>query len=204
MELLYPCACSRKSLSRHQEKNPGLSTYPGTCRNKGLNRQRPHALRIKTSNTPLVFDDAIQGHFQQALARDIGDFVIRRRDHAFAYQLAVVVDDHDQEISEVMRGVDLLESTPRQIFIQRCLDLSTPHYGHIPVLVDKYGKKLSKQAHARPVDDDHPSDSLFYLLERLNQSPPKDLCGAKPETLLDWAIAHWDSAKLRNVRTIPL
>lgn len=202
--LIYPCECSRKSLTAQSRNGAEPAAYPGTCRNKRLNLNRPHALRIRTSDRPIVFEDALQGTFQQSLNQEVGDFVLRRRDSAFAYQLAVVVDDHAQDISEVMRGVDLLDSTPRQIYLQSCLNLFTPRYIHIPVIVDEDRRKLSKQSDARPVNANRPTETLFYLLERLNQSPPDDLRGAAPDALLAWAISHWSPANLRNLRAITL
>jgi len=118
--------------------------------------------------------------------------------------LAVVIDDHEQNITEVLRGSDLLDSTPRQVYLQHCLDLPTPDYLHVPVLVDRRGDKLSKQTHAPPVDESQPAETLFYLLNRLNQSPPSELNGAAPSELLEWAAAHWDVSRLPRVRSILL
>lgn len=201
--IVYPCICSRKTLDRFREKSPSTA-YPGLCRNKSIGRSKPHALRIRTFADTISFDDRIQGRYEQSLAQEIGDFVLRRRDRAYAYQLAVVIDDYDQQITEVMRGFDLLGSTPRQIFLQRRLRLPMPEYAHLPVIVDESGNKLSKQSRARLVEDDEPSRSIFYLLTQLHQSPPRELKGAPPAELLAWAIAHWNPERLEGIRTIPL
>jgi len=139
----------------------------------------------------LTFQDAIQGEYRQPLARAVGDFVIRRVDRLFAYQLAVVVDDADQDVTEVLRGSDLLDSTPRQIYLQQALALPTPRYGHLPVAVDEHGAKLSKQTHAPPLDDRNPGPVLWEALRFLEQSPPLALAKAPPAEILAWALAHW-------------
>jgi glutamyl-Q tRNA(Asp) synthetase len=203
--LVYPCICTRKALRREAETNARrASAYPGHCRDKKIGRQQPHALRIKTTTRPVCVHDQLQGRIEQNLAEGTGDFIVRRRDRAYAYQLAVVIDDHEQNITEVLRGSDLLDSTPRQVYLQQLLNLPTPDYLHVPVLVDRRGDKLSKQTHAPPVDETDPAETLFYLLHRLNQSPPPELIGAAPSELLEWAITHWDASRLPRLRSIPI
>ena len=203
--LLYPCICTRKALRRLAEMNAQRSAaYPGHCRDKKINRHQPHALRIKTTARPICVHDQLQGCIEQNLAEETGDFIVRRRDQAYAYQLAVVIDDYEQNITEVLRGSDLLDSTPRQVYLQQLLELPTPDYLHVPVLVDQRGDKLSKQTHAPPVNEKKPAETLFYLLSRLKQSPPAELKGAAPSELLEWAIAHWDVSRLPRVRSLPL
>ncbi len=203
--LLYSCICTRKALRRSAETSAQRSAaYPGHCRDKKINRQLPHALRIKTTARLICVDDQLQGRIEQNLAEEPGDFIVRRRDQVFAYQLAVVIDDHKQNITEVLRGSDLLDSTPRQVYLQQCLDLPTPDYLHVSVLVDRRGDKLSKQTHAPAVDEKKPAEVFFYLLSRLNQSPPVELKRAAPSELLEWAVAHWDISRLRPVRSLPL
>jgi len=203
--LIYPCNCTRKAIRRLAETNARRgSVYPGRCRDKKISRQQPHALRIKTTARPVCVHDRLQGRIEQNLAEETGDFIVRRRDQAYAYQLAVVVDDHEQSITEVLRGSDLLDSTPRQVYLQQMLNLPIPDYLHVPVLVDRRGEKLSKQTHAPPVDETEPAETLFYLLNRLNQSPPAELKGAAPSELLEWAVAHWDVSRLPRIRSLPL
>lgn len=133
------------------------------------------------------------------MAREIGDFVIRRADGCFAYQLAVVLDDAFQKISHVVRGADLLLSTPRQIWLQRRLGLPTPSYMHLPVAVTAAGEKLSKQTGAQPLDDARPSANLSRALEFLGQDPMRQLRGAQPVELLTWAIRNWRPQQLRGI-----
>ncbi len=149
----------------------------------------------------IQFDDALQGRIIQHLENEIGDFVVKRADGLFAYQLAVVADDAFQSISHVVRGSDLLSSTPRQIYLQRLLGLTTPAYMHLPVAVNAQGEKLSKQTLASPVDVHNVSGTLWRALEFLCQEPPAELASYKTE-ILDWAIAHWDKDKLKKVMQI--
>src|SRR5919197_4946086 len=144
----------------------GAHIYPGTCR-AGTARKR--ALRVRTTMEPIAFVDRVQGRCEQVLERDIGDFVLYRADGLFAYQLAVVVDDAAQAISDVVRGADLLDSTPRQIYLQRLLGLAIPQYMHVPVLVNAAGEKLSKQTGAQPVDPDRRDELLRRALAFLGQ-----------------------------------
>jgi len=144
-ELAYPCTCSRRELAMNPRGSDGGPIYPGHCRVGVRQPDRPRAIRLRTTDAPLAFRDAVQGEFRQCLASEVGDFVVRRADGLFAYQLAVVVDDADQGVTQVVRGSDLLDSTPRQIYLQRLLGLPTPEYAHLPVAVDGRGNKLSKQ-----------------------------------------------------------
>jgi glutamyl-Q tRNA(Asp) synthetase len=137
------------------------------------------------------FDDAIQGRIASDLASEAGDFILLRADGLFAYQLAVAVDDAEAGISHVVRGADLLASTSRQIFLQRCLGVSTPGYAHLPVAVNAAGEKLSKQTRAAPVDISRPGPALFAALEFLGQRPPPELSGASVHELWTWATANW-------------
>lgn len=203
--LLYACICTRKALRRSAGTNPQrVAAYPGHCRDKKIGRHRLHALRVKTTTDPVCVHDQLQGRIEHSLAEEPGDFIVRRRDKAFAYQLAAVIDDHEQNITEVLRGSDLLDSTPRQVYLQQLLGLPTPDYLHVPVLVDRRGAKLSKQTHAPPVNEKKTAEALFFLLERLGQLPPSELKEAAPSELLEWAVAHWDVSPLRRVRSIPL
>ncbi|WP_434101614.1 tRNA glutamyl-Q(34) synthetase GluQRS [Methylocaldum gracile] len=204
-ELLYPCTCSRKDLASFSDGNTDASIYPGFCRNRNKKPVTdPHALRVITENAAVTFEDMLQGPVTQNLANDVGDFIVFRRDAVYAYHLATVLDDDEQGITEVVRGVDLLDSTPRQIYLQRLLGLPTPVYAHVPVLLDQMGLKLSKQTYADPVDGQNPSSTLVSLLTLLNQNPPPDLQSAKTDDVLDWALRNWDISRLSAQRTIPV
>ena len=200
--LLYPCTCSRKSLTQYRRNNPNRASYPGTCRDKQLNRSIPHALRIKTGDALISFEDTLQGRLCHQLADQHGDFIVKRRDQIIAYQLAVVVDDQMQQITEVVRGYDLLISTPKQIYLQQLLHYHTPEYMHTPVITDQKGSKLSKQTFARAVGGEEPDKILFELLQLMNQRPPEDLRGSTVNEILSWAIKYWNPDSLKNIRAI--
>lgn len=155
-------------------------------------------------NGIMVFNDALQGRITQHLESEIGDFVVLRADGLFAYQLAVVVDDAHQKITHVVRGADLLISTPRQIHLQRMLGLNTPAYMHLPIVVNAQGEKLSKQTLAAPVDARDASAVLVRVLEFLRQQPPVELAAGKPAEILEWAIKHWNPQPLSGLRAKPL
>lgn len=191
--LIYACDCSRKQLA--EEGHTG-ERYPNRCRRRGVSRHTPHALRLITEDRPIQFVDRLQGPFSVNLEREVGDFIVYRRDQAYAYHLAVVVDDHDQRVNHVVRGVDLLESTPRHLYLQQLLGWSSPDYLHLPVILAADGQKLSKQTGALPVDGLEPSVTLERLLALLQHSPPSDLHGAPPAELLVWAAAHWNPAAI--------
>jgi glutamyl-Q tRNA(Asp) synthetase len=150
------------------------------------------------------FDDAQQGRIAQHLEKEIGDFVVKRSDGQFAYQLAVVVDDAFQDITHIVRGADLLDSTPRQIYLQRLLGLTSPTYMHLPVAVNGSGEKLSKQTLAAPVDESHPVGTLLRVLDFLQQHPPVELVGYDVKAVLDWAIANWDATRMRGIKSLPV
>jgi glutamyl-Q tRNA(Asp) synthetase len=163
--LVYPCGCTRKeiadSLTNFRERHQTLA-YPGTCRD-GLHGKPARAWRLRVPDgegAVIRFEDRWQGSQQQDLASEVGDFVLKRADGQWAYQLAVVVDDADAGVTDVVRGVDLLDSTARQIYLQRCLSLPTPRYLHVPVVTDANGEKLSKQTEARPIADGKPLEAL--------------------------------------------
>lgn len=196
--LVYACECSRQHLAA-----ANTSVYPGYCRKLHLAWDSNRALRCRVLPATLGCTDRLQGWFAQDLERDAGDFVIRRRDSLFAYQLAVVVDDAWQGITDVVRGMDLLDSTPRQICLQRHLLLPTPRYAHVPVVTNAEGQKLSKQHHAKPVDSKRAPAVLLEALRRLRQNPDAALAGAPPEAILAWASDHWNPAALRSLRQIP-
>lgn len=131
-----------------------------------------------------------------------GDFIIKRKDGIFAYQFAVIVDDHAQQVSHVVRGFDLLDSTPKQIYLQNLLDYPSPEYLHVPLIIDRQGNKLSKQTCAQAVDGDRPAQTLFLLLNLLKQEPPANLRTAAIRDIIDWAVAHWQPQQLKKIHAI--
>lgn len=187
----FPCACTRRELADSAIAPDGAAIYPGTCR-RGLPAGREaRAWRVAVADARVSFDDAIQGRIVSDLATEAGDFILRRADGLFAYQLAVVVDDAEAGITDVVRGADLLASTSRQIFLQQCLGVPTPSYAHLPVAIDAAGEKLSKQTRAAPVNISRPVPALFAALDFLGQRPPQELSGAAVHELWAWARANW-------------
>jgi glutamyl-Q tRNA(Asp) synthetase len=200
---LYGCACSRREIADSALARDGSRRYPGTCR-KGLPEGKAaRAFRVPVEPRLVCFDDRLQGRICQDLAEEVGDFIVFRADGLFAYQLAVVVDDAQQGITDVVRGADLLDSTPRQIWLQRLLGLSTPRYLHLPVALDDKGEKLSKQTLAAPVDAGRPRPALLAALRFLGQLPPPDLADASLSELWRWAGANWDAARIPAARSAP-
>ncbi len=188
--LVYPCGCSRKAIANATQEQ----IYPGTCRKELV--QTPHktpAWRMRVDDVVISFTDRLQGKITQDLATDVGDFVLKRADGLFAYQLAVVVDDAAQGITDIVRGADLLDSTPRQIYLQQQLGLDTPRYLHLPLVRNTQGQKLSKQTLALAIHPDHPTATLYAALQYLGQHPPVELQHAPLATLWDWAMARWNS-----------
>ncbi|TJZ74012.1 tRNA glutamyl-Q(34) synthetase GluQRS [Chitiniphilus eburneus] len=199
---VYPCSCSRKEVAAIAHAGIEGPVYPGTCRT-GMAPGRPlRAWRVRVDDEPVVFPDAVQGECGQRLQSDVGDFVVRRGDGLFAYQLAVVVDDAEQGVNAVVRGADLLDSTPRQIHLQRLLGFPQPHYAHIPVLVNEAGEKLSKQTLAAPLDPDRVSETLYRVLVLLGQRPPVTLIRASAADCWDWAFSHWQLQSVPSRRQI--
>jgi glutamyl-Q tRNA(Asp) synthetase len=193
--LAYPCTCSRKEVA--EEALPGVEgpIYPGYCRDGHNPDRHSHALRIKTEPGTVSFTDRISGALSQELAKEVGDFIIRRSDGLAAYQLAVVVDDAFQGVTHVVRGADLLLSTPRQIQLQRLLSLPEPNYAHLPLVLDVGGKKLSKQSSAHPVENRNPLPALLAASRFLGQPAPEEQPSGITE-FWEWAIAHWDAGKV--------
>ena len=190
------CACTRKEIADSSLGRDGTPIYPGTCRDGLAPGRTARAIRVRVRDETIAFRDRLQGEVVQNLSRDIGDFIIRRADGCYAYQLAVVVDDAWQDITDVVRGADLLDSTARQIHLQRLLDLPTPHYLHLPIATNAQGEKLSKQTLAAPVDATRPVEGLLRALRFLGQPAPDGLRSAHPGEVLEWAIANWDRARL--------
>lgn len=191
----YACACTRKELEDSALAIDGSRIYPGTCRNGLAPGKTARAVRIRTDDAPVRFTDRVQGDVVQRIESEVGDFVTRRADGLFAYQLAVVVDDAAQGVTDVVRGADLLDSTARQIFLQRLLGVPTPSYLHVPVATNRGGEKLSKQTQAT---DAGPED-LPHALAFLGLQAPAGMAGKE---LLDWAAAHWDPARIPRCRAL--
>jgi glutamyl-Q tRNA(Asp) synthetase len=194
--LLFECSCTRRELSQDE------GGYPGTCR-AGPRRAGPTATRFRLGDGVLGFEDRAQGRCSFSL-RERGDVVVRRRDGAFAYQLAVVVDDARQGVTDVVRGADLLDNTPWQIALQEALGLPGPRYTHLPLIVEGREGKLSKSRRSLALDPAASGTQLYQALTLLNQCPPAELELGLPGEVLAWAIVHWNLDRLRGVREVPL
>lgn len=200
--VLYACACTRREIADSALVGVDGPVYPGTCREGVPPGREGRALRVRTDDVTIVFEDRVRGRIESRLAREVGDFILRRADGFYAYQLAVVVDDAEQGITDVVRGADLLASTARQIHLQRLLGLSTPTYAHLPVAVDAQGAKLSKQTGAEPVCPERVSALWWDVLRFLGQEPPADLRNETVGVVREWAIAHWRPAAIPRAPTI--
>ncbi|MEJ2367443.1 MAG: tRNA glutamyl-Q(34) synthetase GluQRS [Acidobacteriota bacterium] len=200
-ERLYACSCTRKeiaAIARQGEEGP---VYPGTCRGKPPSGRKARALRLFTDDRLITFADTVYGAVTQRVETEVGDFVVQRADGLTAYQLAVVVDDALQGVTEVVRGADLLFSTPRQILLQQLLDYPTPDYLHVPLARNAAGEKLSKQTGATALDPSRPGPALMAALTFLGQHPPPGLGEESLETIWEWAIAHWKVAAIPRSET---
>jgi glutamyl-Q tRNA(Asp) synthetase len=195
---LYACACSRAVLKARALAGPDGPVYPGTCREAARDARR-HALRARLPDRELCFKDALQGQHCRQLAREVGDFVVRRANGDFAYQLACAVDEHSLAITDVVRGADLLGPTFCQLWVLQQLDVPAPRYAHLPVLVDTRGRKLSKQNHAAAVDPRAPAENLRRCLRLLHQT---EVEGTRPAELLAAAVTRWDAARVSRTAQI--
>ncbi|KAB0492539.1 tRNA glutamyl-Q(34) synthetase GluQRS [Pseudomonas vancouverensis] len=194
--LAYACTCSRKQLE------PYKGIYPGLCRNAGHGSEGA-AIRLRVPELSYHFIDRVQGEYRQHLGRDVGDFVIRRRDGLYAYQLAVVLDDAWQGVTDVVRGADLLDSTPRQLYLQELLGLPQPRYLHIPLITQPDGNKLGKSYRSPPLTEDQATPLLLRALRALGQNPGIELTAATPREVLKWGIAHWDATRIPRTLNLP-
>ena len=200
---VYPCTCSRREIADSAIAGTEGPVYPGTCRGGIAEGKGARALRLNTSGTAVAFEDALQGQVTCQLERESGDFVLYRADGVYAYQLAVVVDDAEQGVTDIVRGADLLGSTPRQIYIQQLLGLPQLRYAHLPVAVNAGGEKLSKQTLALPVDAAQPLPALIAALSFLGQPPPRGLERATVGDLWAWAMENWRLDRVPRVTTAP-
>lgn len=198
-DLIYCCQCNRPRMQRlggiydSQCRHLQLAAKDNTIR---LNVGDMVGTETRAGAEHLGFTDQIMGHYQQCLRAEVGDFVLRRRDGLFSYQLAVVVDDQYQGITHIMRGSDLLDSTPRQIYLQQRLGYTQPEYAHLPVAINPDGQKLSKQNHAAALVPGNEAHNLFTALVWLQQAPPPALAKQTISEILDWGIRHWALAKI--------
>lgn len=193
---LYACGCTRKEIADSSIRGIEGPVYPGTCRT-GLPAEREtRALRVRTDDVAIEFEDRVQGAQRMRLETDIGDFVVKRADGLYAYQLAVVVDDAEQDITEVVRGADLLTSTPRQIHLQRLLGVPTPAYMHLPAALNARGEKLSKQTFAQALPRKQPVAVLWQVLEFLGQRPSPEWRDATLAEFWSVATGHWSESAI--------
>jgi glutamyl-Q tRNA(Asp) synthetase len=188
-KLAYRCACSRARLATLGH------VYDGYCRQHPPATGEPCAIRLQLPDQMVLFGDRVLGAQQQQLTTG-GDCIIHRKDGFYAYQLAVVVDDMDQGITDVVRGSDILEATGAQVYLTELLGGRSLRYAHLPLVLGSDGQKLSKQNHAPALDNTRPSENLWQTLVALRQDPPSGLAAETPETILAWAIAHWDITNL--------
>jgi len=194
----FACGCSRKSIAA----SGNGQIYPGTCRDGLPPENSPRTVRVRVPNRIETFTDILQGQVTMNLQTDIGDFVVRRADGLYAYHLAVVVDDAEQGINHIVRGTDLLTSTPPQRYLQQCLGIPQPLYCHLPVVINQQGQKLSKQNHASAIDTKNPGPTLEKALRFLGHPPPAELMGASPALLLAWATKHWNVQNVSHTAAI--
>jgi glutamyl-Q tRNA(Asp) synthetase len=201
--LLFPCACSRKDVGIAGGEGAEGPIYPGTCRLGLPPGRRARTLRVRTESPPITFFDLIQGKLAQDVQQEVGDFVLRRADGIHSYQLAVVVDDAFQGVTDVVRGADLVLSTPRQIFLQRALGLISPDYAHLPVAVNGEGRKLSKSDAAAPVDAGDPLPALLQAWRFLGQLPFPE-APANPREFQEQALRNWSIRRVPAARALPV
>ncbi len=210
--LIYPCTCTRKEIadSSNTQGIDGL-IYPKTCYLKenltpSTNPNIHGAYRAIVVDEKIAFLDVIQGEISQNLTHDVGDFIVKRADGLFAYQLAVVVDDAAQGVTHIVRGADLLDSTPRQIYLQQLLsftppNFTSPNYAHVPVAVNRRGEKLSKQTLAEPISMRSASQLIFEALKFLGQNPPLEIKNASLNESWHWAMTHWNLTSVPKQRS---
>lgn len=207
LTLAYPCGCSRREINASATFGIDGPVYPGFCRQGLTAGKQARTWRLRVHEHLISFQDLIQGEQSQVLSRQVGDFVIRRADGLFAYQLAVVVDDALQGVTHIVRGADLLASTPRQLYLQQLLGFKMPTYAHIPIATNLQGEKLSKQTRAQPVKHRDSGIVLCRVLQFLGLQPPIELAQTSLDELWQWAIQHWQVEQVpktyRQVTLIP-
>lgn len=199
--LAYPCACTRRELADQPLARDGSRRYPGTCRGGLPPGRAGRAWRVRAEGV-VRFCDAVQGEQEIDLAADAGDYVVKRADGLFAYQLAVVVDDAEAGVTHVVRGADLLDSTARQIHLLGLLGQPVPAYAHLPLATNAAGEKLSKQTLARAIDAHPPQVALMAALRFLGHNPPDMLATTTLAEVWAWARAHWSLATVPHRRQV--
>jgi glutamyl-Q tRNA(Asp) synthetase len=206
MDRTYACSCSRAEIADLQPRSDAADEeelhYPGTCRRGMLHPERPVALRFVVPEGEVSFEDRWQGPIRTVVSDTSGDFIVRRRDGIIAYQLAVVVDDALQGVTDVVRGCDLLVSTARQILLQEALGLPRPQYAHVPLVIAADGQKLAKSRHAIGVEVRDPPAMMVGVLALLHQQPPRELARASITEVWAWAEAHWNPKPLAGLRAL--
>jgi glutamyl-Q tRNA(Asp) synthetase len=196
-DLTFQCSCSRLQLEDE-------SHYPGTCRTQPATAQVATSTRLRIEPGYVTFTDRILGRYRQEVAAVVGDAIIRRRDRVFAYLLAVVVDDAAQGVTHVVRGADLLDNTPRQIYLQRQLNLPLPVYAHVPALTEPDGTKLAKSSRSVAIEADSGLPLLLAVFSHLGLSPPASLTAASIAEAWRWAIAVWDLNRVPKRLNLPI
>ena len=191
---IYRCTCTRKQI----QSTNGI--YTNFCRDKQHSVDTEHSLRLKVGQPFLEFEDCYQGHCNTALNSANEDFIVKRKDGLYAYMLAVVVDDIEQQITHIIRGADLLETTTQQLYLFSLLKSPSPIFGHLPIAVNNQGLKLSKQNHAPSIAHTPVNETLWSALNFLKQSPPKALRKEDKSVILDWATQHWKANKFAGKR----
>ncbi len=202
----FDCNCTRRQIQASSgPSGDDGPVYPGTCRSGMRGQRSEHAVRLRVPNEEIVFHDGIYGIFAQNLEREVGDFILRRADGLFAYQLAVVVDDLDSGVNQVVRGADLLSSTPRQIWLYRCLGAQPPAFFHHPLALGADGRKLSKSHRGyEPVILDNSRKMMWLALDFLGQMPPPELLSADAPNILRWGVEHFSPTRIpRTHRATP-
>ncbi len=200
----FRCSCSRQALVAAAQPGRAGLIYPGTCRRDADETQRPaHAVRLRSSGIRVAFDDAFQGPQQCDLEAEIGDILLRRGDGYVSYQTAVATDDIEQNITQVVRGTDLLDSTFMQLAILDARGCKPPAYAHFPVVVGPDGHKLSKQTGAPEIDNKNPSINILRALSILLQEPPASLGGAPLGELWGWVRENWQPGRFWGLRALP-
>jgi glutamyl-Q tRNA(Asp) synthetase len=193
----FACTCSRAQLEDNLR-------YPGTCRTRELNQGTTAAIRLRVEAGQVLFTDRIQGTYRQNVADAVGDFILKRRDQIYAYVLAVTVDDAAQGVTHIVRGADLLDNTPRQIYLQRLLGLAEPCYAHVPVLTEADGGKLAKSRRSVRLSADSPLPQLCSVFSLLGLAPPPSLGSAAISDAWRWAITQWNLSQVPKRLDLPV
>jgi glutamyl-Q tRNA(Asp) synthetase len=202
---IFACSCSRAQLHAqiHAQFEEELR-YPGTCRTRQLSSGTPAAIRVRVDPEQVLFTDRIQGTYRQNVADAVGDFILQRRDQVYAYVLAVTVDDAAQGVTHIVRGADLLDNTPRQIYLQRLLGLAEPSYAHVPVLTEPDGAKLAKSRRSVRLSAEAPLPQLCAVFSLLGLTPPPSLASATIRVAWHWAIGQWNLNKVPKRLDLPV